>query len=72
MAYWRDPTRPVKWTKEGKLVYVTLPSQDDLLVNLKARLRNIINNWHDTSVGHKRLRRVIRAITQREKEIKDS
>lgn len=69
MHPWRDPTRPTRWTKEGKLVYTNHPNSDPVMLELRTTLRGLIAGPMVDGVTHGALADVCRAMTKRQEEL---
>ena len=69
MAYWRQAGRKVKWTREGKLVYVKETKNDPIYVALMASLSRLIRQPLVDGVTTDELVVLCRALNLRQQEL---
>jgi len=53
MSWRQDMTRPVKWTRDGRLVYDDYKETDPVLIKLKAEFRALIDGVPTNDRDHK-------------------
>ena len=68
MNWRRDFSRPVKWTKDGRLIYDDYQEHDDILWNLRMTLKRLINHRGVEGFTNLQLALVCRALELRSKE----
>ena len=69
MQWRRDFSRPVHWTKDGRLVYSAQPKQDPVIRALRESLRHLIDNEPLDAYTTHELYRVCVAMNKRRKEL---
>jgi len=69
MHWRRDYSRPVRWTKDGRLIYVSQPKLDPIVRSLRETLKRLINHRTIDGFTNHELYRVCVAIHLREDEI---
>lgn len=69
MSWRRDFDRPVRWTKDGRLVYVSQPKLDPIIRSLRETLKRLINHRSVDGFTNHELFRVCVAMQLRENEI---
>lgn len=68
MSWRRDFSRPVEWTRCGRLVYADHQERDVILWHIKLTLRRLINHRSIDGFTNQQLAQTCKAWTKREDE----
>ena len=68
MSWRRDFSRPVKWTKDGKLVYADIQEKDTILWNIKLTMKRLINHIGIDGFTNRQLAQTCKAWALRSEE----
>ena len=69
LSWRRDFSRPVEWTKDGRLVYSAQPELDPIIRLLKETLKHLINHRSVEGFTNQELYHVCAALHLREDEL---